>query len=132
MEKRYKVLRVIGTIYKVLGGIVAVITILSVLGICVSSVLGGAAITNSFRQYGGNSGIWGLFSGVLGGLIGSVITIISGAALAITLYATGEGVYLLIAIEENTHVTAALLQQQAHSRISSQSTLSETSALIQS
>jgi len=118
MEKRYKSLRVIGTIYKVLGGIVAVITILSVLGICATSVLGGAAINNFGRQYGGNSGVWGLFSGVLGGIIGSVLTIISGGALAVTLYATGEGVYLLIAIEENTRVTAALLQQQAGPRSS--------------
>jgi len=114
MEKRYRALRIIGAIYKVLGGIVGIITILLALGICATSLLGGAAINNFSRQYGGNTGVWGLFSGVLGGIIGSILTIISGGTMAITLYATGEGVYLLLAIEENTRASTALLHQQAN------------------
>jgi len=34
MEKRYRALRTIGTIYKVLAAIVAGITLLSILGLC--------------------------------------------------------------------------------------------------
>jgi hypothetical protein len=103
-------LRIIGTIYKVLGGIAAVITILSALGICVSSVFGGAALNEWSREYGG-IGSLGLFGGVLGGLIGGLVAIITGGLTAIGLYAMGEGVYLLLAIEENTRSTAALLRK---------------------
>jgi len=112
MEKRYRALRTIGTIYKVLGVIVGIITILLALGICATSIFGGAAINNFSRQYGGYSGAYGLFGGLLGGILGSLVTIISGFAMAITLYATGEGVYLLLSIEENTRTTNALIQQQ--------------------
>jgi hypothetical protein len=113
MEKRYAALRVIGTIYKILGGIVGVTTILLVLGICATSLLGGAAMDSLGRELGGDTGFAGLLSGFLGGLIAAVLAIIYGGGLAVTLYAAGEGVYLLLALEENTRATVALLQQQA-------------------
>lgn len=118
MEKRYTALRVLGTIYKVLGGIVGVITILLVLAICAFSVLGGAAMDTLGREFGGDTGFAGVLSGFLGGLIISVVVIIYGGWLAVTLYATGEGVYLLLALEENTRATVRLLQQQASLRSS--------------
>ena len=118
MKKHYQALRVIGTIYKVLGGIVGVITILLVLGICATSVLGGAAMDTLGREFGGDTGFAGLFGGLLGGLIGGVLAIIYGGGLAVTLYAAGEGVYLLLALEENTRATVMLLQQQTGSRSS--------------
>ncbi|HOT90862.1 MAG TPA: hypothetical protein PLN71_04710 [Anaerolineae bacterium] len=113
MEKRYTALRVIGTIYKVLGGIVGVITILLVLGICATSALGGAVIDTLGRELSGDTGFAGLLSGFVGGLIVSVLAIIYGGGLAVTLYAAGEGVYLLLALEENTRATVMLLRQQA-------------------
>jgi hypothetical protein len=116
MEKRYTALRIIGTIYKVLGGIVGVVTILVVLGICAASVLGGAAMGSLGREFGRNAGVPGLFGGALGGLVIGVVAIVYGGGLAITLYAVGEGVYLLLALEENTRATVALLQRQANPR----------------
>jgi hypothetical protein len=64
----------------------------------------------------GRSGPMGLFGGALGGLIASVVGIIYGGGLALTLYAAGEGISLLIALEENTRATAMYLhrlQQQS-------------------
>jgi len=116
MEKRYAALRVIGTIYKVFGGIVGIITILLVLGICAISVLGGATMDTLGREFGGDTGFAGFLSGFLGGLIGGVLVIIYGGGLAVTLYAAGEGVYLLLALEENTRATVMLLQRQAGPR----------------
>lgn len=113
MEKRYKALRIIGTIYKVVGVIAGVITILIALSLCATSVLGGTAIGSFGREFGGDTGFAGLFSGLLGGLILSIVAIIYGGGLAVTLYAAGEGVYLLLALEENTRATAMLLQQQS-------------------
>ena len=113
MERRYMALRTIGTIYKVLGGIVGIITLLLVIGICVASVVGGAALDSFSRELARATGFAGLFSGVVGGLVVSIVGILYGGGMAITLYALGEGVYLLLALEENTRATARLLEQQA-------------------
>jgi len=110
MEKRYAALRIIGTIYKVLGGITGALTLLAAVGICATSILGGAALDSFGREFGGDTGLLGLFSGFFGGLITSLVVILYGGVLAITLYAFGEGVYLLLALEENTRTTAMLLQ----------------------
>ncbi len=112
MEKRYTALRFIGTLYKVLGVIAAVVTVVVILGFCATSLLGGAALGGIGRQFGMNqSGLAGVFGGVLGGLIAIFVAILYGGGAAITLYAIGEGIYLLLALEENTRTTARLLQQ---------------------
>lgn len=113
MEKRYAALRIIGTIYKVLGGLVGVVMLIIVLAICGASFLGGAAMDTLGRELGGDTGFAGMFGGVLGGLIGAFFAIIYGGGMAITLYAFGEGMYLLIALEENTRATVLLLKQQS-------------------
>jgi hypothetical protein len=113
MEKRYRALRVIGTIYKVLAAIVAGITLLSILGLCATSILGGLGQAAFFR--GNGFGFFGgLFGGILGALIFSVVGIIYGGAISLTLYAFGEGIDLLLALEENTRMAAMALQHQAN------------------
>jgi hypothetical protein len=92
MEKHFKVLRIVGTVYKVVGIIIAVVTLLSALGFCGMSVLGG----------------------VVGGVLFSLVIILGGGIYAVTIYALGEAVYLLIALEENTRRTAALLLHSEH------------------
>jgi hypothetical protein len=108
VEKRYGALRVIATIYKIIGVIVALITVLAALGICGISAMGGAAA----NQFGSQTGISGLAGGIVGGLLLAVVAIIYGGGITLTLYAMGEGISLLIALEENTRVTAQWLQQQ--------------------
>ncbi len=112
MEKRYTALRIIATVYKVLGIITGAITLLAVLGICASSLLGGAML-DRFNDLG-RSGPWGLFSGAMGGLIAGLAGIVYGGGLALTLYAAGEGISLLIALEENTRATATYLYRLQH------------------
>jgi hypothetical protein len=112
VEPRYRALRIIGTIYKVLGGVAGVITILVVVSICASSVLGGAAIGSLGRELGGRPGVGSLFTGAIGGLLVSLFAIVYGGAIAVTLYGFGEGIYLLLAVEENTRATAQLLRGQ--------------------
>jgi len=113
MEKRYRALRTIGTIYKVLAAIVAGITLLSILGLCATSILGGVGQA-AFSRGSGFGVFGGLFGGVLGALILSVFAIIYGGAISLTLYAFGEGIDLLLALEENTRLTAMALQHQAN------------------
>ncbi len=111
MEKRYGALRTIGTIYKVLGIIVGVLAIIAVLAVCATGVIGGAGVSNFGRGLD-NFGISSLFGSILGALFGSFLLIIYLGGLAITLYAIGEGIYLFLALEENTRATVALLQRQ--------------------
>lgn len=118
MEKKFKALRFAATVYKVIGIIGGVITVISALGFCLFSILGGSlmnSIMNSASNYygGGNSaGPAGFLGGILGGVIVGGIILLYGGLSSITLYAFGEGIYLLIALEENSRSTALLLQPQ--------------------
>jgi hypothetical protein len=112
MEKRYAALRLIGSVYKILGIIVGVLTILMVLGLCATSIFGSSILGEIGRQYGSGNAMGGA-GGIVLGLLMSLGAIIYGGGMAVTLYALGEGIYLLIALEENTRATALLLQKQA-------------------
>jgi len=116
MEKRFTILRIVGTIYKVVGIIIAVVTLLSALGFCGMSVLGGSAMESVLNNLPGGAGGQGQGLGLLGGVVGGVLfslaIILSGGIYAVTIYALGEAVYLLIALEENTRRTALLLHSQ--------------------
>ncbi len=113
MEQRYRALRIVGSIYKILGGIAGIITLLFVVTICASSVLGGAALNSFGREIGDGSGFGGLFSGVVGGAILSTLAILYGGTITVTLYGFGEAIYLLLALEENTRTMALILRSQA-------------------
>jgi hypothetical protein len=41
------------------------------------------------------------------------VMIIYGGSIALTLYAMGEGIYLMLAVEENTRMTAMALQDRS-------------------
>ena len=111
MQSKYRALGIISTIYKVLGGIVGALTLLLALAICATSVLGGAALDSFGREFGDIGGP-GLFGSVLGGLLFSLISILYGGVIAVTLYASGEAISLLLALEENTRMTAEILRGQ--------------------
>jgi hypothetical protein len=106
MERRYAALRIIATIYKVLGVLVGIGTVLAAIGFCALGAMGSAALS-SFN--GGQNAA----GGVLGGFLGGVVALIVGTIYTLTLYALGDGISLLLALEENTRQTATLLQQSA-------------------
>lgn len=107
MERRFKILRLIGTIYKVLGAITGVLTIVGALGICLMSVLGAAI----YEDIQAELGVGGLISGAVGGVIIGGVILLYGAVMTLMLYGLGEGIYLLLALEENTRTTAITMQQ---------------------
>ena len=109
MENKYRALRTIGSIYKIMGLIAGVITIIIVIGVCLTSVLGGAVVNSIFNEFGG-SGSSGIFSGIFGGLFINLFVILNGGGLALTLYAMGEGIDIMISLEENTRATVQLLR----------------------
>ncbi len=97
---RYPVLRVVAIIYKVLAIILAVLT---VLGACSAPFMGSSLLREA--------GIGDMGAGLLGGLITSLVLLIYGGVIALFLYATGEGITLLMDIEANTRITAELLER---------------------
>jgi len=101
MEKKYTVLRVIATLYKIVGVLIALGTILVVILI----VAGTAAGTQAMREFG-------FYNGPLVGFFSIIITILTGGLTALGVYAIGEGLYLLIGLEENTRFTAILLRDR--------------------
>lgn len=112
MEKKFRALRIIGTIYKIGGVFVAVLTLLGAIGVCGLSFFGSSVMSELSRQMGGDMGTAGLFSGILGGLLFALLVLLNGGMIALTLYATGEGIYLLLSLEENTRATAELLKRE--------------------
>lgn len=114
MSTKYAALKTIGVIYKVLAIISAVITVLLIIGVCGTAVLGGMAFGGLSRDFGGflGSGV----AGVIFGLIYSIVILIYGGGLSVTLYALGEMIDLVMALEENTRLTAQLLSQQMGGR----------------
>ncbi len=107
MEKRYSVLRLIGTIFKILGVVVALLAVLGALGLCASLVVQGATLP---RESVGGLGALG---GTAAGIIVSVVYFLIGIVYALTLFAIGDLVYVLLSIEENTRATSAMLRAQA-------------------
>jgi hypothetical protein len=112
MERRYHALRTIANVYRVLGYIALVLTILAVIAICGFSVLGGSVINSIAQQNGYSTNGSGLVGGLFGGVIASILVILYGGVVALALIAFGEGIYLLIAVEENTRKTALMVENQ--------------------
>ncbi len=109
MEKRYKVLRFVATLWKILAWIALALGVLGSFGALLGGILGGLG-PQFWRDLGLNPAIFGS-GGVIIGIIGFLIGLIMTALQFLVLYATGEIFSVLIAIEENTRATQLSLQQ---------------------
>lgn len=108
MEKRFRALRVVGTIYKVIAWIVLILGILIALGTFGVSVLSGI---NAGGGLGGRQGILpGLAVGGVGGLLGGIGILVVTLFYFLLLYSVGDLIYLALAVEENTRETVMLLR----------------------
>jgi hypothetical protein len=112
MEHRYHALRTIGSIFRVLGYIALVLTILGALAVCGLSVVGGTAMESVSQQFGGSSSGAGFLGGLFGGLIGALLVLLYGGFISLWVLAVGELIYLLIGVEENTRKTNFLIENQ--------------------
>lgn len=101
MEKKYTVLRVIATLYKIAGVLIALGTILFV----ILEIVGTVASDQFLRGYGFTGGpVWAF--------LGVIVTFLAGGLSALGVYAIGEALYLLIGLEENTRFSAILLRDR--------------------
>jgi len=106
VEKRFRVLRLVATLYKIFAWIALAVGILGMLGSIIAGVVGADLV----RQFtGGDAG--GAVGGIVGGIIAGVGILVIAALYFLLLYAVSEGVYLLLSIEENTRQAAYMLSQ---------------------
>ena len=106
MNKQFVALRVIGTIYKILGVVTLGLTVLQSLLMLIGALGSGFAMSDL-----------GDFGAAMGGLtilltLGAVIFVfIVGSAMALGFYAVGDLVYVILGIEENTRASMNALSQ---------------------
>jgi predicted lipid-binding transport protein (Tim44 family) len=113
MEPRFRALRTIGSIFRILGYIALVLTILGALAFCGFSVLGASAIESSVaQQLGVSTSGAGFVGGLFGGLLGGILVLIYGGIISLSIIAMGELIYLLIGVENNTRKTTFLIESQ--------------------
>lgn len=108
MEKKFGFLRFIGTVWKVIAWIVLVVGVIISTGVLLMNILSGGVMGSIMGQLGQDYGWSGgmpvalsVISGVVGFIFGLILTLIYFVAL----YAMGELIFLLLAIEENTRET---------------------------
>jgi hypothetical protein len=105
--KKFRILRIVAVIWKVLAWIVLV---LSVLGGCANIVIG-LTLGAGARNTGSALGLPAF--GVLGGVVVALVAIFFGILYFIFLYAFAELVDVMLALEENTRSTAEQLKNIA-------------------
>ena len=107
MEKRYRALRTIATIFKVVGWMVLVLGILSACGTSGLILVGGASVPGIL-----DLGEGGLVWGFIGAVVMFLVMMVTVGAYALILIATAEGIYVFLDIEQNTREMARRLAQR--------------------
>jgi len=111
MENKFRVLRIIGTLWKILAWIALIGGILLAIGVLLIGILGSGGII--LRQFGQDPSLMPGAVGVVSGIAGFIISVIISIIYFLMLYAVGELIYLLLAIEENTRQTMHLMREEA-------------------
>ncbi len=112
MNKKYRALRIVGMVYKIIGTIILIVTIIGAVGTCLSGILGGALLSGITDQVKSDLQMAGSGSMAIIGIITGFVILLWGIIVGVTTFAAGEGIYLLIDIEENTRLTASLLKKE--------------------
>ena len=113
MEKRYRALRTIATIFKVLGWIVLIVGILSACVMSGATILGGAIpLMGGTGQRGGGELTLMVIVMAVVMFIGTLITV---GLYALILIAGAEGIYVFLDIEQNTREMVRRLGQMGGS-----------------
>ena len=103
MQKRFSVLRVTASVFKVLG-IVGVIFAVITSGLTVAAASAGPQLMTSVIGPGNYVDMGS--AGFVAGLFGAVLVLAGGLITALCIYAVGDLINLLLAVEENTRVAA--------------------------
>ena len=115
IERRFGAIRIISTLFKILGTIVLIFSLLFAVSICASGVqLGSQAsslLSDLSQSQNNDLGFLGPMISIAG-LITGFIPALFGASIALILFAVGEGIEVLLEFEENTRLTSNLIEQR--------------------
>jgi hypothetical protein len=103
MQKKFSVLRFAANVFKVLG-IVAGIFAVVACGLTIVAASAGPQLMDSVIGTGDYVDMGS--AGFAAGLFGAVLVLVGGLIGALCIYALGELINLLIAVEENTRASA--------------------------
>lgn len=109
METKFRVLRMVGTLWKVLAWITLIVGILSSLGVLLVGILGSGGLV--WRYLGQDPAMMPAAMGIVTGIAGFILGLIAAIVYFLILYAIGEMIYLLLAIEENTRQSVRLMHE---------------------
>jgi hypothetical protein len=107
MDTRYRALRTIATIFKVLGWVILILGILGACGASASMLLGGAAYLGMEGSGGGD-----VVVGLILGVVVFIVMIVTVGIYALILIAASEGISVFLDIEQNTREMARRLAQR--------------------
>ena len=108
MEEKFKILRLAGTISKIEAWVALILGLLASVGFLLASIFGGEVLRRVIppEQVPGGLRLYG----VAGGLMVFVVLVVASAVYFLLCYTVGEAIYVFLAIEENTRLTAHLIQ----------------------
>ena len=109
MGTKYRALRTISTIFKVLGWVILILGILGACGTSALMVLGGGTYMGLGGSGGGDAG---LVYGLVLGVVFFIVMIVTVGIYALILIAASEGINVFLDIEENTREMAGRLAQR--------------------
>ena len=110
METRYRALRTIATVFKVLGWVILILGILSACGASALTVLSGSTMMGMGGLGGGSD--TGFILSLIMAIVVFVFTVVFVGLYALLLIAASEGIYVFLDIEENTREMARRLGQR--------------------
>lgn len=106
---RYRVLRILATLYRVIGWIVIVVGVLSSCGFAAFTITAPGLLRGVMGYgYGPRAGMAG---GIVGAIVGLVMGLIITALYGVTFLAIAEGIQVFLDIEENTREIARRIRE---------------------
>jgi hypothetical protein len=111
METKYRALRTIATIFKVLGWVVLILGILGACGSSAMAVFGGSTVWGMAGAGRGGSDVSLVYSLVIAVVI-FIVAIVTVGLYALALIAASEGIQVFLDIEANTRDMAKGLAQR--------------------
>ena len=110
MEKKFRILRIVAFLWKIVAWIILVLSVLGGCGTLVMLVTAGNQLSRQSSVFG-----LGILGGAVGGIVIAVVAILGGLFYFISLYAVAEMIDVMLALEEHTRATAEQLKNIAKS-----------------
>lgn len=103
MEKKFRVLRFVGSLAKIVAWIALVGGAIGGIVVFIAAIAGGSSYSN---YYGSSNALSGALAGGAAGALSGLGIFLGALVSFVALYGAGEMIFLQLAIEENTRAVA--------------------------